>query len=209
MGVGQPDMFLHDDPQFRERHPLQGGTEGRHGGESPDVFVTDSAPSGFLALGIAGEEGPVVFLDVGVAMPSRLEHAGDVALEPGVGIIAAALPHERKEFPCQLKIECILARLEELVVVNPPLAPVARLIPQDVPLLIEGIILGTPEDAPGVRVFRLKEAIHGAVLPSKGPRVVVPVNRHGQRIGGKGAQEGLFPTIAGLPGHDTILMADL
>jgi hypothetical protein len=32
------------------------------------------------------------------------------------------------------------------------------------------------------------------------------MNRHGQRIGGKGAEEGLFPTITGLFGHDAILM---
>ena len=151
----------------------------------------------------------MVFLDIGIAVPSWLQHPRDVALEPCVGVIAAALLHEGKEVACQLEIERVLPGLEKLVVVDPPLAPVLRLLPENVPLLVEGMVLRTPEDAAGVGVLRFEEAIHGAVVAAKCRRVVIPVDRHRQCIGGQGAEKGLFPTVVVLSGHDVILMCDL
>jgi hypothetical protein len=70
------------------------------------------------------------------------------------------------------------------MVVDPALPPVPVLFAKDLSLLVEGMVLRAPEDASGVGVLRLEEAIDGAVVASQGHRVVIPVNRHRQGIGG-------------------------
>jgi hypothetical protein len=47
------------------------------------------------------------------------------------------------------------------------------------------MVLRTPEDAAGVGVLRFEEAIHGAVVSAECRRVVIPVDRHRQGIGGE------------------------
>ena len=172
---------------------MQRRAESRNGGQSTDVLVTDPAFSRPLALCIAGEEGPVVFLDIGIVMPSRLEHSCDVAIEPCISIIAAALLYEGKEVTRQLEIERVLAGLEELVVVNAALPPVPRLFSEDIPLLVERMVLRAPEDATGVGILGLQKTIDDPVITTKRRRVVVPVHRHCQGIGSQRAKIRLMP----------------
>ena len=71
------------------------------------------------------------------------------------------------------------------MVVDSPLPPILRLLAEDIPLLVERMIFGSPEDAARVRALRFQEAIDDAVVAAECRRVVVPMNRHRQSIGGE------------------------
>ncbi len=57
-----------------------GGNEGGNLRESSDVFISDPTFAGVLTLRVARKEAAMIFLKVGVAVPSRSQHAGDVFL---------------------------------------------------------------------------------------------------------------------------------
>ena len=63
----------------------EGCEERGDGGKAADVFIRDAAFEDVFAPSVAGEEGPVVFLEVGVAMPARGAHQRDILLRPGGG----------------------------------------------------------------------------------------------------------------------------
>ena len=178
MGMGQTDMLLHDGSQLRQPHSLQGSTERRDGSEPPDMLIANAALPWLLSLGIAREERPVILFHVGVVMPTRLQHPSNVALQPSVGIIATSLLYKIEELPGESEIQRVLTCFEKLMVVNPTLPPILCLLPQDVSLLIECLILRTPEDAPGMRILGLKVAIHSPIVSMECRRVVVPMDRH-------------------------------
>lgn len=52
----------------------KGSPESWDGGESADVFVGDAALEDVFSLSVACEKGAMVFLEIGVAMPTRSEH---------------------------------------------------------------------------------------------------------------------------------------
>ena len=56
----------------------QGGKEGGDLRESSDMLISDSAFAGVLTLRVARKKAAVIFLEVGVAVPSRSEHTGEV-----------------------------------------------------------------------------------------------------------------------------------
>ncbi len=58
----------------------QGGKEGGDLRESSDMLISDAAFSGVLALRVARKEAAMIFLEVGVAVPSRSQHTGEVFL---------------------------------------------------------------------------------------------------------------------------------
>lgn len=58
----------------------QSGKEGGDLRESSDVLISDPAFAGVLTLRVACKEAAMIFLEVGVAVPSRGEHTGEVFL---------------------------------------------------------------------------------------------------------------------------------
>ena len=68
------------------------------------------------------------------------------------------------------------------MIMNPALPPVFGLIAENISLLVEGIVLGTPKNAAGMRIFGLHEVVHGSIVAAESRRVVVPVDRHRQSI---------------------------
>ena len=91
MRMGQADVLLHDPPQLVARRSFQRGDQCRHLRQPADVLIGDPAFPRRLAPGIAGEEGTMILFDISIPVPARLQHPSNVALQPGIGIVAAGL----------------------------------------------------------------------------------------------------------------------
>ena len=152
----------------------------------PHAAIQERAP-----LRETSEETPVVFLEVGVAVPAGGAHAVRVADRPRLGVVFAALPDMRMECNRQLEVDGVFAGFEELVVVDGAPAPVLGLVVQDVALLVRRIILGAPQDAVGVRVAGRDVVVERPVVAGERLPVVIPVAGHGEGVGGEGAEEGV------------------
>ena len=136
----------------------------------------------------------MILLDVGVTMPSRLEHPGNVALKPGIGIITTSFLHKCEEFSGESVIQGVLPGLEELMIMDPALPPVLGLITEDIPLLVERVVFRSPENAARMGTLGLHEAVHSSIVPVECHRVVIPMDRHRQSISSKRTLVSLDPT---------------
>ena len=138
----------------------------------------------------------VVFLHVGVAVLSRREHEGDIFIEPAFGVVVAVAAHQFGERQRQLEIERVLPRLQKLVVVDAALAPILRLLAQDVPLVVERRVARPPENAVGVGGFGGGIAGDRAVVAIERVAVVIPVHRHRHGIGNERPPQGVETDVA-------------
>jgi hypothetical protein len=60
---------------------------------------------------------------------------------------------------------------------------------EDITPLVKRLISATPKDAIGVRVLGLKVTGDRAIITQNGIPLVIPMNRHGERIGHQGSPE--------------------
>ena len=141
------------------------------------------------AAGVSGEELPVTLLDVGIAVPARGEHEVEIPPQVILRVIAAARDEGFDEHSAELEIERVFARAQELVIVNPALPPVLRLLVQDVAALVERRVGRAPEDAVRVRVSGSQVIPHDAVIAAQRGAVVIPMHRHGEGVADEGAPD--------------------
>ena len=132
----------------RERHmgleqlnqPRMPGThrrnQSRHLRQSPNVDIIHSAIPRLFSPRQIGEKSAVIFLHISVAMFSRGQHEIHVALQPNPRIIFPSLPHHPEQLHRQPKIQRILPRREELVIMNTLMPPVLSLLTKDIPPLV-------------------------------------------------------------------------
>ena len=150
--------------------------------QAPDVLLHDPALMGRLAFREVSEKVAVVLLHVSVAVGPRRCHEGEVSLQVivrGIPLVGIKRVHQES---AELKIQRVFPGFEELVIVDASFAPVLRLVVQNIALLIEGAIGGAPQDAVRMRVLGGKVIDDPAIIPSKSRGIVIPVNRHGQRV---------------------------
>ena len=84
-------------------------------------------------------------------MFSRRQHEIHVALQPIRRIIFPSLPHHSEQLHRQLKIQRILPRREELVIMNATLSPVLSLLAKNIPPLVQRHIARPPQNTIRVR----------------------------------------------------------
>jgi hypothetical protein len=152
--VGEGDVLFHGGAELREIEFSKHEAQRRDLCETSDVFVLYRAFSWSFSLRVFGEKAPVVFLQIGIAVRSGGEHEVDVVSEPFVGIVSAVELAEADEFGGELEVQGVVPGFEELVVVDAALAPVLRLIVEDLAFLVRSGVLGSPEDGAGVRILR-------------------------------------------------------
>jgi hypothetical protein len=83
----------------------------------------------------------------------------------------------------ELEVDGIFSGEEVLVVVDISLAPEAGLVVEDVCLLVDGVVLGAPEDAVGVMRERGEESGQVWVVAVKGISIIIPVDGHCEGVG--------------------------
>ena len=188
VAVGQGHVLLHEGPWIGVVG--KGGKEGGDLGEAPDVFIPDSAFAGFLPLRVAGEEAAMVFLEIGVAVPPRGQHAADVGVEPRVRVVSSLLSDQGEELLRELVIDGVVSGLEKLVVMDAPDTPEWRLIVEDVALFVQGLVAGAPEDAVRVGVTGGLVGVERSVVADEGGPVIIPVPGQGEGVGDQGSEEG-------------------
>jgi len=193
--VGQAHVQPDDFPEVGVPGP-KGRGQGRHGHQAADVDVADAAVDRLAAGGEVREEVAVILLQVGVAVPARLEHERHVAVEPLLGVVAAVVANHGKQLGGQPEVKRVLPGRKELVVVDAPLAPEGRLLAEDVELRARRRPLAPPEDAAGVRVAGGEVGRCGngrgqlGIVAIERCRVVIPMDRHGHGVGHERGQEG-------------------
>ena len=111
----------------------EGGDQCGDRGKATDMDIGDTAFAGFFSLGVVGEEGPMIFLEIGVAMATWGAEEVDIEIEPevwGVGFLSEDL---FVKFDGELKIEGIFAGLKLGVIMSALNAPVDCLIVKNFP----------------------------------------------------------------------------
>ena len=194
--MGQRDMLPHcgaDGSHVRSEACAQDA----HMRETADVDVAAGALSRSDAAGVCGEKVPVILFHVSVAMLPRGEHEGDVAREVISGVVTAVRDERFRQHFCELQVERVFPGAEELMIVNAALAPILRLLAEDVAALVQWRVFGAPEDAVGMRVFRCQVVAHDAVVTLQCGAVVIPMNRHRERIADQGTPRGSGALIGG------------
>ena len=139
----------------------------------------------------------VVFLDVGVAVAPRAAHEGDVFLEPALGVPVAVALHKRRQLHRELGVERVLPGLQELVVVDVALSPVLRLVVEDIALRARRFVATPPQDAVGMDSLGRGIAREPGMIAIEGGPVVIPMDRHRDRIGNECPDEGPHGRIVG------------
>ena len=86
----------------------------------------------------------------------------------------------------KLKINRIFSCTQILVVVNATLSPEARLIMQDFSFLVNWRIFGSPQNTVGMMRAWWELAIELWVILVHSTPVVIPVDRHCERVGDQG-----------------------
>jgi len=124
----------------------------------------------------------MLFLHIRVAVCPRRCHEGDVSVQDVVRGVSPVGVHGVHQESTELKVQRVFTGLQELVIVDPSLAPVLRLIVQNIALFIEGAIGGAPEDTVRMRILGGKVIGHPAIIPSKSCGIIIPVNRHSQSV---------------------------
>lgn len=112
--------------------------------EASDVFVGYAAFDHIFALGVAGKEGAMVFLEVGIAMPTRGEHEFNVTLDPVRGIVVAALRNLGVKGLGQFEVYRVFSRPEILVIMHVSLPPEAGLIVKNFALFVQSLVFRSP-----------------------------------------------------------------
>ena len=92
---------------------------------------------------------------------------------------------------------------------NAALAPVLRLLMQDIAARVERRVFRAPEDAAGMRIAWRKVVAHDAVVASKHRPVVIPVNRHRKRVADEGTQCDAFEFFVRGKGLHAVVMRRL
>ena len=111
----------------------EGGDQCGDRGKATNMDIGDTAIAGFFSLGVVGEEGPMIFLEIGIAMPTWGAEEVDIEIEPevwGVGLLSEDL---FVKFDGELKIEGIFAGLKLGMIMSALDAPVDRLIVKNFP----------------------------------------------------------------------------
>lgn len=144
--------------------------------ETADVDVFDTALPECFAFGEVVKKGPMVFLQVGIPVPTRALHAGDIDLQPGVRIVGSGTNCRAVELDSEEVVDGVVACREELMVVHAALPPILCLVVQDLASLIAGAVVAAPQDAVGVWVARRLVALQQTVITVEGSRIVIPVD---------------------------------
>jgi hypothetical protein len=165
-----------------------------HMSQSADANVAAPALSGAGTASIVGKELAVAFLNVGIPVTARGKHEFDVTSEVVVCVIALSRDERLHKNFSELKIQGVFARAQKLVIVNTGPPPVMRLLMKDFTASIEGRVFGARENAVGMRVSRCNVVADNAIVPAQGGSIVVPVDRHRQRVTNERA-----PSDAGAP----------
>ncbi len=96
-----------------------------------------------------------------------------------------------KELLRELVIDGVVARLEELVVMNAFDSPKRCLIVENLALFVEGLVVRAPEDAVRMRVAGRLVAVQWAVVPGQSGSIVIPVSGEGESVSNQRAKEDL------------------
>ena len=114
------------------------------------------------------------------------EHELGVSLEIAVRFVAAARDERLHEHFRELEIERVFTGAKELMVVNVPPAPVFRLVVEDFAARVQRGVFRAPEDAARMRIPWREIVAHDAVVPVERRPIVIPMDRHRQRVADEG-----------------------
>ena len=109
-------------------------------------------------------------------------HESDVALQIVIRQVAPVGIQGFDQEGAELQVQRVLAGLKELMVMDASFAPGTGLIVKNVALFIERTIGRAPKDAVRMRILGGNVIGHSAIVPLQSQRIVIPVNRHCERI---------------------------